>query len=135
MKISQFLRVAQEGLTPQEALRIVQEATKGLGKVLVISRPDLAKKYGVQTATQVEVRSEPAKWPSRMPTKHFPLVQFFIDRIKDQLVVQAVLVPVSFSGNSKPQKLLGYTPFKSPQEVARKIKEIVSTHGFESTSY
>jgi ribosomal protein S10 len=136
MKLSEIVAAVsadQEKFDPKEALRLVTDALKGIASVT--SRPDLAKKYGVQTATQAQVKSKPAKWPSRMPVQLYPVLHFFIDKVKGQIVLQAVKTDPSVSGPSKPKKVLGYTPLKSINEVGQKVKQIFQKHGHEALTY
>jgi hypothetical protein len=131
MKLSQIVAAAQGKFDPKEALRLVKDALTG---VSVTSRPDLAKKYGVQTATQAVLSPKPDKWPSRKPTQLYPVLHFFIDKVRDQIVLQAIKTAPSVSGKSKPQKVLGYTPVKS-NEIKQKVKEIFQKHGHEALTY
>ena len=124
---------APEKFDPKEALRLVKDALKGVAQVT--SRPDLAKKYGVQTATQAVVESKPEKWPSRKPTRLYPVLHFFIDSVRGKPVLQAVKSEPSVSSPSKPKKVLGYTPLKSTNEIKQKVKEIFQKHGHEALTY
>ena len=133
MKLSEIVAASdQEKFDPKEALRLVKEALKGAS---VTSRPDLAKKYGVQTATQAQMKSAPAKWPSRMPVQLYPVLHFFLDKVRGQIVMQAIVTAPSVSGPSKPKKALGFTPLKSTNEVQQKVKEIFRKHGYEALTY
>jgi len=136
MKLSEIVaavKVAQEKFDPKEALRLVKDALGN--KVSVTSRPDLAKKYGVQTATQAVMTSEPVKWPSRMPVQLYPILHFFLDMVRGQMVLQAVMTEPSVSSPSKPKRVLGYTPMKSTDEIKKKVREIFQKHGYDALTY
>jgi hypothetical protein len=135
MRISEMIRAAaSEKFDPKEALKLVTQALKGIS-VSVTSRPDLAKKYGVQTAIQVEKDDKADKWPSRKPVRLYPTLHFFLDKMRGQTSLQAIVTEPSVSSPSKPKRAMKPSEVKSTQELQKKIKETFNAHGHDALTY